>query len=161
MNLITIERKISIQSNKLDKNITNHISEKILTELTDTCDQKYGYIINIDPKKINIIDNIISNSEPHVFFTVRFKARVFKPKVNDEYEGKVCVIFQHGVLVDVMNKIKVLIPVSKLDKYTFSDGIFKSKESTFCIQKNTSVVVKINMIKYEKQNFNCIGELRS
>lgn len=156
MNSISIEQKISINSNKLDSNITGHIAEKLL-ELKNKCDHNYGYIIDIDTKKINILDNVISNSEPNIFFTVKFRAQVFKPKIEDNYEGIVCILFPHGILVDVMNRIKVLIPSNKMKGYAFNSGIFCKGDKI--IKKDDNIIVKINMIKYEKQNFNCIGEL--
>ena len=52
---------------------------------------------------IQIINNVISSSSSAVFFEVKFKATIFKPKVNVEYKGFVCMVFSQGIFVEVFN----------------------------------------------------------
>ena len=70
-------------------------------------------------------------------------------------------IFQEGLFVEVSNKMKVLIRIDKMNGYKYSKTkqIFKKDEET--ISKGDKIEVVIEMIKYEKQNFNCIGSLKN
>ena len=70
-------------------------------------------------------------------------------------------IFQEGIFVEVSNKMKVLIRIDKMNGYKYSKTkqIFKKDEES--ISKGDKIEVIIEMIKYEKQNFNCIGSLKN
>jgi DNA-directed RNA polymerase subunit E'/Rpb7 len=157
MSRITIEKKICLEPNMLDENITNHLLDKIKLDYLKKCDQEHGYITKIYDK-IHILDNIISSSSIGVFFRVRFTVKAHKPQVNSEYDGKVCMVFQNGIFVEVFEKMKVLIPNNKMGKYKYNKNIYKDGNKTISV--GDEVKIKIDMIKYEKQNFNCIGSLK-
>lgn len=160
MSRITMERKICLEPRLLDDKITDHLFNKIKTELLGHCDQKYGYIIKIY-NNIEVLENIISSASPGVFFNIRFSAKVIKPEIGGEYEGKVCMLFNEGIFVELFERIKVLVPSDKMNGYKFikTSGNFKKGNDT--ISKGDIVTIKITLFKYEKQNFSCIGSLKS
>lgn len=160
MSRITMERKICLEPRFLDSKITEHIREKIQHDILGKCDQSYGYVTKIF-KNIQIVENIVSTSGSGVFFLVKFGAEVFKPEIGSEYEGRVCMTSPHGIFVEVFGKMKVLIPADKMDGYKFdkSGPYFKKGKKT--ISEGDTVRIEINMTKYEKQNFNCIGSLKN
>lgn len=157
---IIMKRKICLEPCYLDDKISEHLLEKIRQEILGHCDQEYGYVTKIYDK-IKIISNTISASGPGVFFDVKFGAKVLKPEVGVEYDGTVCMIFPAGIFVEVFEKMKVLIPADQMDGYKFDKEKSFFKKGKKIIDQEHKVRIKINLIKYEKQNFNCIGSLCS
>jgi DNA-directed RNA polymerase subunit E'/Rpb7 len=164
MSKIFIEKRLCIDSYLLNENIKEHILDKLKKEYVGKCDKEYGFIVKIYDK-IEILDNIVSPSSHGVFFLLKFCASVYKPEVNKKYKGKVCLVFSNGIFVELFEKIKVLVPQDKMSDYKYNklENKWKREENT---QKNTqeitigsNVDVEIKMIKYEKQNFSCIGKL--
>jgi DNA-directed RNA polymerase subunit E'/Rpb7 len=155
-----MERKICLEPKFLDDNVIGHLLEKIERDVLGKCDQYYGYVVKVF-KKIQIVENIISAAGPGVFFLVKFGAQVLKPEVGSEYEGTVCMTSPHGIFVEVFGKMKVLIPTDKMAGYKFdkTGPFFKKGKKT--ISEGDTVQIAISMIKYEKQNFNCIGCLKN
>jgi hypothetical protein len=68
-------------------------------------------------------------------------------------------IFQHGIFVDVKNKLKVLVPIKSMKTYVFEDDFFINKKENSKISISSELSIRIIMIKYEKKEFSCIGEL--
>lgn len=155
---VIMERKICVEPSHLDDKIFDHLLEKIRNDILGHCDQEHGYVTKVY-NKIKIINNTISTFGPSVFFQVKFEAEVFKPKIGLEYKGKVCMIFQAGIFVEVFDKMKVLIPVDQMNGYKFDKGNSSFKKGGKTVCQNDIVKIKINLIKYEKQNFSCIGNL--
>ena len=160
MSRVIMERRIYLEPSLLDGKIIHHLLEKIEKEILFQCDQTYGYVTKVY-KKLKILNNVISSSGPGVFFTVKFGVDVIKPEVGLEYKGIVCMIFQTGIFVEVFEKMKVLIPSRQIDGYKFDKATGTFQKGNNIIEKGDSLVIKVNLIKYEKQNFNCIGSLKS
>jgi DNA-directed RNA polymerase subunit E'/Rpb7 len=159
MSRIIMEKKICLEPKYLDDKIPDHLLEKINSDILGKCDQSYGYVTKVF-KKIQIIKNVLSTCGPGVFFYVKFGAEVFKPIVGSIYEGKVCMTSPHGIFVEVFGKMKVLIPVNKMSGYKFDKAGPSFKKGKKTILEKDTVEILIDMIKYEKQNFNCIGSLK-
>lgn len=158
MSRINIEKKICLEPHMLNENISDYLLKKIKNEYIGKCDQNYGYINKIF-EDIHILDNIISSASSGVFFRVKFTALANKPEVNSKYEGKVCMIFPNGIFVEVYDKMKVLIPNDKMNPYKYQkNNTYKNGNKV--IENGDTVKFQINMIKYEKQKFNCIGSLK-
>lgn len=160
MTNIFIIKNFCIEPKNLNSNVKSHIFEKIKTELIGKCEDDYGYISNIYDD-IEILSNSISSAGIGIFFNVKFRALVIKPEIKKIYRGKVFMIFSNGIFVQIFEKMKVLIPLDNLKDYKFdsnSNCFVKNKKT---ISKNDIVDVEINMMKYEKQNFNCIGSLKN
>lgn len=160
MSRITIDKKIFVEPKYLDSKILSHIYKMLQEQMVGKCDQNYGYILKVY-ESINILGNSVASASPGAFFNVRFDIKILKPKIGCLYEGVVCMIFPEGIFVEVSNKMKILIRIDKMNgfKYNKNKNIFKKNEQT--ISKDDTVEIIIDMIKFEKQNFNCIGSLKT
>jgi DNA-directed RNA polymerase subunit E'/Rpb7 len=156
--IVNIKHKIYIDAKYLDSNIKEHLLNKIKRTEVGQCYIDYGYILDVI-KIINIGDNTISSVNSFVVFDVTFEAYVLKPKIGDIFSGSVCMLFQHGIFVDVKNKLKVLIPAESMKTYVYENDCFLNIKENSKIVRSSEISIRINMIKYEKKEFSCIGEL--
>tara|TARA_Y100000389_G_C17397240_1_gene483270 strand:- start:520 stop:1014 length:495 start_codon:yes stop_codon:yes gene_type:complete len=156
-----ITQKVSINSKYLDSNISHHLLKKIEENMEGKCYLDYGYIIKVK----NIIDigsNIISPSTLMAVYTVKYEADVIKPVKGLILSGKICMLFKQGIFVNILDKMKVLIPENNIEGYKFNDDIFVSEdEDKDDLVINTNVEIEITMVKYEKKSFSCIGKFLS
>jgi DNA-directed RNA polymerase subunit E'/Rpb7 len=155
----TIEQKISIEASYLDNNIKTHIFEKLKKTMEGMCTFDNGYIISVT-KLIKIGNNKIGCANSLIIFDVTYEAEVLRPKKGDVLSGKVCMVFQHGIFIDVYGKMKVLVPATIMSEYTYqsSDNSFVCGERDI-IKNEICISVKIVDIKYDKKQFSCIGKL--
>lgn len=160
MSRITIIKKICLEPAYLDENLKEHLKAKIISNTLNQCSQTYGYITKIYDN-IEIIENIISQASSGIFFKVRFTAKALKPEIGSVYQGKICMVFPQGIFVEIMGKMKVLIPSNQMNdfKYNKTTSTFKNKKDT--LEQGNTVDVVLTLIKYEKHNFNCIGNLKN
>jgi DNA-directed RNA polymerase subunit E'/Rpb7 len=157
--LLQINQKVSLESKYLDGDLETHILNKLCTSTKDKCSFETGYIIDVI-KIIKIGENTISSVNTLTVFNITYEAEVLKPTEGLIVSGNVCMIFQHGVFVDIKNKMKVLIPAT-----TIKDFSYNSEKSSFSymgknVVQNDDVNIEIVMIKYEKKQFSCIGKLK-
>jgi DNA-directed RNA polymerase subunit E'/Rpb7 len=156
--LINIDQKVSIHSKYLDKNIKNHLLNKLKSTMIGTCTLEYGYIIEIN-KIIKLGDNLIASANSLVIFDIVYEAEILKPELGQDLSGKVCMIFQHGIFVEIKDKMKVLIPSTSIPLYTFKDAIFVN-DNDDKISLGNKLLITVVMIKYEKKEFSCIGKIK-
>lgn len=156
-----ITQKVSINSKYLDSNISHHLLKKIKKNMEGKCYLDYGYIIKVK----NIIDigsNIIAPATLMAVYTVKYEADVIKPVKGLILSGKICMIFKQGIFVNILDKMKVLIPENNIKGYKFNDDIFVSEDKDKDdLVINTKVEIEITMVKYEKKSFSCIGKILS
>jgi len=154
-----ITQKVSIDCKYLDSNISHHLLKKIKENMEGKCYLEYGYIITVE-NIVNIGANIISPANSLVVYDVTYQADTIKPEKGLLLSGEICMIFPQGVFVNILDKMKVLIPVNNLEDYSFDDGDFvcENKEN---LVLDKSVDIEISMVKYEKKNFSCIGKILS
>lgn len=159
MSRITIREKIPLEPNCLSSKLISHLSDKVEKMFLGKCDSTYGYILKLYDD-IRIISNTISNTNSDIIFDITFSAKVLKPEIGKEYTGIVCMIFSHGIFLSVSDKMKILIPADKLTGFTFNPKTktFKNKSGTI-IQTDTKLTSKIELTRYEKNNFSCIGRV--
>lgn len=158
--IVNIEQKIPIESMYLDKNINLNILNKLKNDMGGKCTLEYGYILDII-KIIKIGDNKISSANSLTVFDVIYQADVLKPTEGLILSGKVCMIFQHGIFVDIKGKMKVLIPATTIDSFSYDAEDSSFETSNTKISNGASVDIEIVLIKYEKKNFSCIGKLKN
>ena len=157
METIVLQKKISLPPYLLDRNINDHIYNKVDTLLNGNCTQENGYVIGID-RDIKVMDNELCTNGS-LLLNIEFSVSTLKPREGQILKGEVCMIFEDGIFVEIQGKMKVLIPRHKIPKYTFDkiDGVFKKKKKT--IKQGDIVKVRLELIKYERKGFNCIGLL--
>ena len=116
--VITLQRKITLESEFLNKDIKKNILNKLKESIVNECNQDYGYFLNIIKLKKISSSDISSNCEN--VFIVEFEAEILKPAVGKKFDGDVCMILLSGIFLDIQNKLKVLIPTTTLKNYSFN-----------------------------------------
>ena len=157
--IVNIEKKITIDSQYLNSNLKNNILNKLKNITKDECSKDYGYYIDVK-NFLKIKDNYISSNCENIFL-IEFKAELLKPEAGKIFEGNVCMIFCGGIFLNVLNKLKVLIPISSILNYEFNStkNTFINKKTLKTINKDDKLKVSITGTKYSKQNFSCFGVL--
>jgi DNA-directed RNA polymerase subunit E'/Rpb7 len=153
-----IEKRICVDHEYLNRDINSYIFQKIKDVTLNECTKEFGYILSIK-KLVKIKDNYISNVNCDNIFTVVFDAETLKPENGKKFTGVVCMIFAGGIFLNILDKQKVLIPVSSLIDYVFkpSEKCFKKKDKT--IKEGDVIDVIITGTKYSKQSFSCFGSI--
>lgn len=158
--ILVVERRICLEPEKFDKNLKEHILNKVKENSTNECSKEYGYILSVN-RLINIKDNNISSNCEHVF-TIEIEIENLKPEIGKNFMGTVCMIFAGGIFINIKNKLKVLIPVSNISKYKHDQekncfvNINNAKKN---IKQGDELEVIISGIRYSKQNFSCFGNM--
>lgn len=155
---LVITKSVLLESKYLDSRIHLHIKNKLEKRMIGQCSFEDGYVTEII-KILKFEDNYISPATSNVIFTVKFKAKTLKPEEGKNLKGKVCMVFQHGIFVEIDKKMKILIPVANMLGF-----IYNNEQSMFVLNKNIvkvgdNITVKVVKIKYEKKEFSCIGSL--
>ena len=74
-------------------------------------------------------------------------------------------VFLDGFMVDINGIIKVLIPVSTLKgfEYKANNSSFNSSfvKNTLEIKEGVELKIEIVIIKYEKKQYSCIGQIKN
>jgi DNA-directed RNA polymerase subunit E'/Rpb7 len=153
-----ITQEVSIESRYLDSDVKYHILDKLKKTMEGKCTFDSGYII-IVKKVTSLGENKIGCANSLVIFEVTYEAEILKPEKGQHMSGKVCMIFQHGIFVDVCGKMKVLIPLASMKEYTYSSDENSFESACNTIVNGVEVEIEIVMTKYEKKHFSCIGKL--
>jgi len=154
--MTTITKSIIVHPDKLDSSIGKYVKNKVV-QLSKICSKTYGYVNEIT-SPIKILSNTIIE-DGFVEFVVQYKANIYKPKSGDILSCQVCLILDLGIFVIYQDKFKILIPEGKLKDAGYKlvqDRYVKKKKS---IDKDDNINVKINMVRYNNNTFDCIGEL--
>jgi len=155
---VVIERRVSIDHEYLNKNISDAILQKIREITKDECTKEFGYILNVI-KIVKIIDNYISPVNCENIFIVLFEVETLKPENGKIFSGEVCMIFNGGIFLNVKNKQKILIPSTALSKYTFDLANKCFKIGKDIIKEGTVLDIVVTGTKYSKKSFSCFGNL--
>ena len=159
--VVTIEKNICLDSCFLSRDINRNIYNKLKDVTTNECTQEYGYIIGIKRLK-KIKDSYISSNSENIFI-VEAEAEVLKPAEGKLLQGSVCMVFYNGIFLNVLNKQKVLVPITKLQDFAYdqSNNCYKHKKTGENIVVGNTLTVKISGCQYGKKSFICFGELCS
>ena len=159
LRVITLTKKISLPPSTFDAKVSVYIWEKLNRMFSNTCTEKYGYITGIT-SKIRIIGNYLSSSG-NAIFNVEFGLYTFKPSKGDILEGVVCVVFEHGILLDICEKnisnMKVLIPQNNLGDFTWNKSKDSFEGKSIVIVKDCVLRVKLDLVRYENKVYSGIG----
>ena len=153
-----IERKIHLEPEFLYSGLNSKLLDNVKKVYENECTKETGYILKVN-KIVKIKDNYISNVNSSIIFVVDIDVDILKPEINAVYTDKVSMIFSGGLFINIMNKIKLLIPISSLSDYSFDPSTKTFVKCKSVIKENDEIKIKITGIKYSKKNFNCFGEL--
>ena len=151
----TITTSIPIECHALGPNLDTYIGQK-LSEQVGKCSRDYGYILSVGDFKI--VDTEISRATTETIMVVAYEAETAKPEVGKEMKVLVSMcVSGHGIYAYNNGKIKVLIPERSLKSFKFDSGSYKSDTKTY--KTGDEIAITITAIKYDKNNFQCIGNI--
>jgi len=163
MSNTVIQRQFSLEPRCMNAVYRRHLYKKICQTLLHKCDKTYGYILEID-ENFEIVSNTFSAAGQGVFFDVKLTAKTLKPEIGDAYVGKVCMVMPQGVFV-LVEQMKIMVPKDRMAGFEHQKGeaCFAKGKGTVrkVIQLGSRIRVTIDLIKYEKQTFGCIGSLKT
>lgn len=137
--------------NDIHKNIDTKLRKRI-----GSCTKENGYIIDIHEIYHDKTTNKISRVSGNCIFTISYKMTTLKPEAGHVYKAIVNCIFKEGIFCEY-NNIKILIPISEIKNYTFQNSKFINKSKS--IEISNIIQVHINIVRYEDQNYQCIGRM--
>jgi DNA-directed RNA polymerase subunit E'/Rpb7 len=155
----------------LSKNINDEIENLVQSNIVGSCSETRGYITSVS--NIVLVFSKISEATGFIDFKVMFDAVCVRPKTGNMYSGRVCLVFDMGILIDVAGILKVLIPVSekiiKGENKNYATE-FNSENSTIIldtgcgknkIEQGVFLKSKITGVQYNAstKSFNCFGIL--
>ena len=155
-----ISQKVSLESKYLDSDYEEHILKKIKINMENTCSYNHGYIISVN-KILDIGENMISNANSSVIFNVKYEVDILKPEIDDILNGTVCMIIEDGILLDIDEKIKILISAQSMKNYEYNKDKNVFVDGKDIIQMGMNIDTQVIQIQYEKHNFSYIGKLKN
>ena len=158
--IITLTRRICLESKYLDSNIHQHLLNKLKTIIKeDDCSLEHGYILSIICI-VKIVNFEVSSANSDNVCILKFKADVLKPKIGDILEGNVNMICDKGIFLIIKNKFRVFIPVEYLKGYIYSNDNKTYTNDKKHIKNEDILKVEIIGVKYSNKKFNCYGQLK-
>lgn len=160
MEKIIIQKQVCIEPRFMDSDIMNHITNELSKTCLSECNKDYGYIIKIN-RIVKVLDNYI-NMDSNIIFDIKFEATCLIPKPEKTFSGKVCMVYGDGIFVDVMQKMKILVPKNLLVGYTFNKEtkcFVKDDNPVEKITDGKQVKIKITASQYNNQRFSVFGIL--
>lgn len=153
----TVKEKILIGNKFLNKNYKKEIQRQIeLKNKNRKCTEETGYVISV-MDDMKIISNSISTDSKGVVFDVEYTVKCIIPKINNKYIGRICMLKENLIFVDVAGILNVLVSSSKMPGWTYKDESFTKKDKI--IRKGDEIEVTLTIVKYENMNFTCVGKL--
>ena len=98
----------------------------------------------------------INDCNGNLFFKVNCTTKMLLPTIGKKINCNVDMIFQHGIFAGFEN-LKVLVPVSMLNKWEYEENVFKKNQQTIKVGDN--ILIEITEIRYENCKYSCIGKL--
>lgn len=136
-------------------NVKESINTEIQMKCKDYCCQDIGYIIQFIGIK-NIRENHINRCGNKILFLVDYEVENFKPEIGEVLNADIIYIFEEGIILSYINKIRILVPKQHLNEigYYFKDGTYNDW------QLGDNIDIVIDKIRYEKSRFDCIANLK-
>ena len=159
-----IHEKITIDYKYLDSEIKSHILYKLQTNKVGKWALEYGYILKV-VRIIKLGDNYINHATSTVVFNVHYEIETLKPSKGDVLNGKVGMVFCHGLFVvihkmigDKMTELfQVLIPAKNLINLKFDSNNKCFSSDTKTISENDDIDVKLTTAQYSDKKYVCLG----
>lgn len=136
-------------------NIFQSLNDEIENKCKDFCSQDIGYITKFKGIK-KIRDNHINRCGNRILFLVEYEVDNFKPEEGIELNATISGIFEDGLLLTYIDKIRILVTKQNLidNGYIFENNTYNELN----IGDNINIVV--DKIRYVKSRFDCIANLK-
>ena len=156
--VIIATKSISVSPNYIDSNILKNVFNLLKKKYEKTCDETNGIILSID--KIIKVENLVSKDSCYINFDITFNAIAIKPEKGSKLTFKPSYILQSkGVFGKIYDNISIFIPENTMKNWKYSNESY-NKES-FIINKESSIQVTVDEIKFNSTKYNCICSLSS
>lgn len=153
--------RICLAPEQLNSNYLNILLSLLKTKYEKTCVKNIGYIHEIINIK-KILHQEIMKMTPDVMFIIQISIKSYKPKENDKLELKIDHIFHQGIFGGI-DKIKILVPIHLCSDYIIEHDksliLVNKNDPKKIIQTNQLVMVQLQKIRFEKDNYSCLAIL--
>lgn len=160
---LTIRKNIQTSPSVLTSDLKVIITALVQELDMGNCSKLHGYILDVD--EVNIVSCTVSESNSLLNFNINYTATTLKPKIGSLYSGRVCLIFAMGILVNVAEIMKVLIPTSSDAHFIFDSDLnrikYKNNNTDVIIENGDLLRIRITGIQFNEStiSFNCYGVL--
>lgn len=151
-----ISKVILLDPAFLTKNVKDHVKILLKSDI-NSCTFQDGYILEIFDFVINKI--YISNATSKTLVNLTYKANTLKPEIGKVYECECYNITSDAIFVIISNILKVVVPIQKLEGYSYLQGTMVYKN--FIIKKTMKFEVEILETRFYKNNYSCVGRLKN
>tara|TARA_Y100000389_G_scaffold58938_1_gene54935 strand:- start:3383 stop:3904 length:522 start_codon:yes stop_codon:yes gene_type:complete len=166
-----IRRSFQLKPNILS-DVDMHVEKYANEHVINSCSEKDGYITSIDNVTVESIDVCETTSFLNV--NVNIESTCVKPKTGSKYSGRICLIFDMGILINVAGVLKVLVPMNdnvciinekERQMMCYSEtGLLKTVDDqhpTIVLQKNDMLTVEVTGVQYNysTNSYNCFGNI--
>jgi len=98
-----------------------------------------------------------------VYFLVEVEIFCYLPKIGDRLDILVEFVFNHGIF-GAFEKIKVLVPIQSCQNWEFLQEfteliLFEKDNPHNKIRKGDIITIEIQNIRFEKENYSCLGKI--
>jgi hypothetical protein len=166
----TVTRRLQLEPSVLDGQVDKNVGDIVRKKYVNYCSKTDGYILDV--LDVKIMDCDISPTNSSVQCNVAFTAICMKPRPGDTNVGKICLIFEMGVLLELHGVMKVLVPRDdkggfevggKHTPFNYLDGRYETPAQFGSIELNQERPVMLTGVQYnpQTQTFNCYGAFTS
>ena len=97
--MVKISRKFQVSPDVLSACIDDNMSKIVQDQIVGSCSETNGYII--EAYNIRSRNALVSEANGLIDILVDFEAECVKPEIGSNYSGRVCLVFDMGVLIDI------------------------------------------------------------
>jgi len=154
---VSIKRSVFISPSYIDCDIMKNVFNILKIKYEKTCDEDDGMILSIE--KILKVENMISKDSCYIIFDITFLASVIKPEKNMVLQiNPSYILSSKGIFSKVYDNICIFIPESNIKDWKYSNDSYTNKNGKV-INKDTTIDIIINDIKFNSTKYNCICSL--
>ena len=156
-----IQLPISLPPDKMDKDFKMHMLHSIRSKYESTCIQKYGYVLKVIEIS-RICSSSIASLVPNATFGVKVRMLTFFPKIGMHFKITIDLIVSHGIFIQ-RNKIRIIVPLVSMEGWTLQKDFSGQHlvSGTSRLRKGDIVDIILTEIRFEKDGFSCIGNIKS
>jgi DNA-directed RNA polymerase subunit E'/Rpb7 len=137
-----IRRIVNLQPQFIGSNIYEHLKVQVEKDICEECNNENGFITNVISID-KIVDNYIENSSSDIMVEVDTTVSIFKPTAGMIVNGKVKAIYNDGILAEIYERQRVLIPSST----------YQSCKATI----GSTLSLRISAVRYNNHVFSCLA----
>ena len=155
---ITTTKSIAVSPNFIDSNILKNVFILLKKKYEKACDEADGMILSID--KVIKIENIVSKDSCYINFDITFLATVIKPEKGVKLTFNPSYILQSkGIFGKIYENISIFVPENTMKNWKYSDDSYINTLNNQVINKDTTIEVIIDEIKFNSTKYNCVCSL--